>query len=178
MVAALAGARSACATLAGETFWSRSQFQLGRKVVEFRWVPSAEPDARARGRSDHELTYDLVDRLRDQGLGWHLEVRGWVNARETPLDDGRKPWSGAWVRVGTLEIPRQPRLSAEQAQRAIRQSERLGFSIANRWTNDDACLRGRGLLNEVRAEVYAASQAGRGSGEAVGRACPHLGRPA
>jgi Animal haem peroxidase/Catalase len=172
---ALVAARGTPASLAGETFWSRAQFQLGVKLVEFRWVPAAPVAPGERAGTEHDLTYDLIERVRRGPVAWRFEVRGWLDTQRTPLDDGRAEWPGPWVGLATLELPHQPHLSAEEAQRALGRVEGLGFSIANRWDPDDASLRGRGLLNEFRAEVYAASQGGRDAAAPAARACPALG---
>jgi catalase len=169
-------------SMANEAFYSRSQFQLGDKLVEFRWVPldgDAGPapaaHAPADAPADDRLQDDMLARHRAGPVRWRLEMRGFVDETTTPTDDGRKAWEGPFVPVGELTLPADVDASPDDVERDLAAVEQLGFQIGNRWSSDERVMKGRGVLNAFREEVYAASQEGRGAVGAAARACPFLG---
>jgi hypothetical protein len=160
-------------SLATESYYSRSQFQLGNKLVEFRWVPVDAPGGSRGGRkSEHKHAEDLVARHKAGPMTWRLEMRGFTNPKDTPVQDGREGWSGPFVTVGTLVIPQDAGASAAKNDAALGAVEDIGYSIGRRWSSDDGAMKGRGVLNEFREAVYQASQQGRGVDGIKGARCP------
>lgn len=159
-------------SMATESFYSRSQFQLGDKLVEFRWTPVSTMHTPSRGKGDNKLTDDMVSRHKEAPIKWKLEMRGFVDDKQTPTHDGREGWNGRFVTVGELVIPQKTDATRDDAEKANAAVEDLGFSIGNRWDSDEKSLKGRGMLNEFREEVYAASHEGRGTSSAKAKGCP------
>jgi hypothetical protein len=159
-------------SMAMESFYSRSQFQVGDKLVEFRWVPVSAMHTPSRGRGDDKLTDDMVSRHKEAPIKWRLEMRGFVDDKQTPTHDGREGWNGPFIPVGELVIPQKSDATRADADKANAAVEELGFSIGNRWDSDEKSMKGRGVLNEFREEVYAASHEGRGTSGAKAKGCP------
>ena len=62
-------------------------------------VPAASgPDA---------LRADLIRHLQAGPLAWSLRAQFFVDDKTTPIEDTSVAWSGPWVDLGTLTIPRQ-----------------------------------------------------------------------
>lgn len=171
MLAFLKKTMSAPDSVATESYWSRSHFQLGDRLVEFRWVPE-DTGAPTGASGDDKLRDDMIERVKRGPVKWKLEMRGFLDTERTPVDDGRKEWSGPWIAMGALEIAQNEGMNADKADRGIGMVEDMGFSIGNRWDDGETSLKGKGILNEFREEVYETSQDGRGSVGDKKLACP------
>ena len=146
-------------SLAALTYYSRSPFEMGRKLVHLALIPleGTEPELvhEARGARDG-LGRDLCAR-RSEG-----DVRFRIGAAEAPgLDDMSREPHRPWVTVGEIVLPRQPTSEAEMLTAAARIHAELAMHPFNRW--EESALTPRGELNEVlRGPVYAASASNTG----------------
>lgn len=154
----LAGARkaavSADVSLAAMAFYSRSPFELGKKLVHLALLPlDATPRElvhEARGARDG-LGRDLCMR-RSEG-----DIRFRIAAAEAPgLDDMSVAPAGSWFTIGEIALPRQVSGEAEMMRVAAKVHQELALHPFNLW--EEGALTARGELNEIlRKPVYRTS---------------------
>jgi hypothetical protein len=161
-------------SVAAHTFWSRTPFQLGDQAVKFRLLPVDPHSEQPLTRGEKELSEDMKARLQHEPVKYLLQVQGYLNEQETPMNDASKPWKSKFVTVGELTLPQLPQGSEADAKLRSAESEidTLAYSITNRWTKDDDSLKGLGDINAIREEAYKASAEGRGVEGTKGLRCP------
>ena len=162
-------------SLATETFWSRAPIRFGHYAVKYNLTPAAGTVARARiedspprGRRDNFLREDLVERLLGGDIVYDFRIQRYVNASDTPIEDGVLEWkekNAPSETIAQLVIPRQD-LNDPEARSAESLVERLEFNPFN--TTEK--FRPLGSLNRARKIVYQASAGP--PGEARLRSCP------
>lgn len=146
-------------SLAALTYYSRSPFELGHRLVHLALIPlEGTPAAlvhEAQGARDG-LGRDLCAR-RSAG-----EVRFRLAAAEAPgLEDMTVEPHRPWVTVGEVALPMQRTSEAEMLAAAAKIHAELAMHPFNVW--EEGALRPRGELNEIlRGPVYAASAANSG----------------
>lgn len=152
-------------SVAAHTFWSRTPFQLGDQAVKFRLVPVDPHSAQPLFDGKQQLSEDMKARLQHEPVKYLLQVQGYINEQETPMNDASKPWSSKFVTVGELTLPQLPNGPDAEAKLKSAESkiDSLTYSITNRWTQDDESLKGLGDINAIREKAYQASAEGRGA---------------
>jgi hypothetical protein len=162
-------------SVAAHTYWSRTPFQLGDQAVKLRLVPVDPHSEQPLVHGEKELSEDMRARLQHEPVKYLLQVQGYMNEQDTPMNDASKAWKSKFVTVGELELPQLPKGEADaNAKLGAAQSEidSLAFGIGNRWTKDDESLKGLGDINAIREDAYKASAEGRGVNWKDGPKCP------
>jgi hypothetical protein len=160
-------------SLAANTYYSRTPYQLGEHLMKFRLVP-LDTNTGVQGTGPDALRQDLRARLAKGPVTYALQVKGYLNNDDTPVADGRAEWStkSQYITLATLTIPQQ-NISEADAQKALEAMNKLSFSPWHRWdSNRDEVMLPKGPVNDVRKGVYEASAAGRGSGAPATLKCP------
>lgn len=107
------------------------------------------------GGADY-LREDLVARLTQGPLSWSLRAQRFVDQATTPIEDAAAEWSGPWVELGTLTLPRQNTDSA----RGKEISTLVNTLSFDPWhTTEDH--RPLGAIMRARRVAYAPSVIGR-----------------
>ena len=153
------------ASMATETYWSRSPFAVGPVAVKFLFRPAANPASRqspssggaddAAGQGDTYLRDDLVARLRQGPIVFDFCVQRYLNPQRTPIEDGSTLWRDSDappVAIARLTIPQQDLASPE----AVAATEAVNTFAFNPW-NMAGGFRPLGSLNRARKAVYVAS---------------------
>jgi hypothetical protein len=102
------------------------------------------------------LRDDLVARLGAGELSWSLRAQPFVDESTTPIEDTSVVWSGPWVELGTLTLPRQDPDSA----RGKEVSELVNRMSFDPWHAIEA-HRPLGAIMRARRAAYAPSVIGR-----------------
>ncbi|MEP3890955.1 MAG: peroxidase family protein [Hellea sp.] len=147
------------ASLAEESFWSRSAFAINDLVaVRYALRPKGETISKApKDASANYLRTDLVQRLAEGDIIYELVVQRFASEKTTPIENGGVEWkekNSPFEVIAELKIPKQE-LESMDAQLMERDVGRLEF---NPWiTADD--FRPLGSLNRARKFVYENSAA-------------------
>lgn len=149
--AALGGLKMPQASLAGTSYFSALPIMLGTTAVQFSFaaressttVPLTERDA---------LGTDLAARLRKAPVIYDLQLRFYVDAKQTPIEDATVDWSSPWVTVGQLILPVQD-TSSERGKRVDAFVDQLSFDP---W-HARADMRPLGNIMRARNVAYRAS---------------------
>jgi hypothetical protein len=161
LLSLIRGASRKVYSLATETFWSRAPIRFGRYAVKYNLTPAAGtkpvPDSRIPllAKKDSFLREDLVDRLLEGDIVYDFRVQRYVNASDTPIEDGVLEWKESHApseTIAQLIIPRQD-LNDPEARSAEALVERLEFNPFN--TTEE--FRPLGSLNRARKIAYQAS---------------------
>jgi hypothetical protein len=122
--AALAGLRAPQSSLAATSFFSALPISLGTFAVQYAFTArdKAAPITLARDT----LGEDLAARLRTSPVVYDFQLRFFVDAASTPIEDASIDWKSPWITVGTLTLPVQDPDSArgKRVQAAV---EELAF---------------------------------------------------
>ncbi len=102
------------------------------------------------------LGLDLVARLRRGPLTWSVRAQPFVDQKSTPIEDSSVVWSGPWVELGTLTLPRQDPGSARGTE-ISELVDRLSFDP---WHATEE-HRPLGAIMRARRVAYAPSVLGR-----------------
>jgi catalase len=102
------------------------------------------------------LRQDLVARLQTGPLRWSLRAQLFVDQAATPIEDTTVEWSGPWVELGTLTLPKQDPESA-RGKEISELVNRLSFDP---WHAIEA-HRPLGAVMRARRAAYAPSVIGR-----------------
>lgn len=139
------------ASLATESYFSRSAFAFGAHALKFQFTPRESVDVNTT-KSDSYLRDDLVERLRRGPVVFDFQVQYFSNEKETPIEDGSAIWPTRLVTIAQLIIPQQDLLSEDgiAAQKLV---EEIEFSP---WKTP-GFIRPLGSLNRARRSVYRAS---------------------
>jgi catalase len=139
------------ASLATESYFSRSAFAFGKHALKFQFTPAESVDVKTEP-SDSFLRDDLVARLRRGRVVFDFQVQYFSNEKDTPVEDGTVIWPTRLVTIAQLVIPQQDLLSVDAlaAQRAV---EAVEFTP---WKTTKG-IRPLGSLNRARRSVYPAS---------------------
>lgn len=142
-----------CATLAGESFWSRGAVLWAGQPVRYALRPADVALATAEGSAD--LHADMAARLAQGPVTYRLTLQPYVDETHTPIEDGAVEWreeDSAPVEVATLVLHQQDLLDDTGLAQAAA-IEQLAF---NPWNTPDA-FRPLGNLNRARGVVYGKS---------------------
>ncbi len=158
LLSLIRGASKKVYSLATETFWSRAPIRFGRYAVKYSLTPAAgtpsvpESKIPLLAKRENFLREDLVERLSEGNITYDFRVQRYVNASDTPIEDGVVEWKESVtpsLPIAQLIIPRQD-LNAPEARAAEALVERLEFNPFN--TTDE--FRPLGSLNRARKIVY------------------------
>ena len=143
---------------------------MGDHAVKFRLVPANDVDAElitdGLTKIQHdELMYDFVRRLTRGDVRYNLQIQGYCNPKQTPMNDARIAWDAPWLSIGQLCFPHAPHTSQGEALEAAAEVNKLAFNPFNLW--DEDVLTPIGEIHAVRRLIY------QGSAEISGR--PRLG---
>jgi hypothetical protein len=138
-------------SLAALTYYSRSPFELGTKMVQMRLEPVAETPAEhlpGLPGTRSGLGRDLCRRRQQQDVRFHFQV-----AEAPSVTDTSEPVRTAWFTIAELRLPKHDACEARMLDVAQEVHASVGMHPFNRWGGD--VLRPRGELNEIlRRPVY------------------------
>jgi len=117
-------------------------------------VPSSEPAPAAKGQDF--LCQDLTARLQRGALSWTLRAQFFIDEATTPIEDTSVTWTGPWVDLATLTLPKQDPESA----RGREISELVSQLSFDPWHATEE-HRPLGAIMRARGATYGASVLGR-----------------
>jgi hypothetical protein len=134
------------ASLATESFWSRSPYRIGSEAVRFVMRPMANAEGSATAAWD--LAEELRNRLQSGAVRYRFEVQRYIDEQRTPLEDSTQPWLSPFEEVGYLVIDRDAELQD------VATSDALTF---NPWSVSSNDFEPLGNMNRARRHVYPSS---------------------
>jgi hypothetical protein len=161
LISLFRGASRKIYSLATETFWSRAPIRFGPYAVKYSIAPASgtkpvpESVVPLLKKKDHFLREDLIERLLGGDIVWDFRVQRYVNASDTPIEDGVVEWKPSLAPLETiaqLVIPGQD-LGSNEAHQSEILVERLEFNPFNTSVE----FRPLGSLNRARKMVYTVS---------------------
>jgi hypothetical protein len=92
---------------ATHTFHTAAPIAFGKSAAKLALMPlpSNAPVSAAKG--EDFLRQDLTARLQQGPLAWTLRAQPFVDERTTPIEDTAVVWSGPWIDLATLTLPKQ-----------------------------------------------------------------------
>jgi len=138
-------------SFATQSFHTAAPIAFGTTAAKLGLFPlpsAAPPDA----SGDNFLRTDLVSRVQRGALAWSLKAQFFVDDRSTPIEDASVTWSGQWVELATLTLPKQDPES-EQGREIDALVEQLSFDP---W-HAIAEHRPLGAIMRARAVAYGPS---------------------
>ena len=143
-------------SFATHAFHTAAPIAFGSSAAKLGLFPQTpEGQAPSVGGGDF-LHDDLLARLRAGDLVWALRAQPFVDASATPIEDASVVWSGPWVELATLTLPRQD----PESERGKEISELVNRLSFDPW---HAIVEHRPLGSIMRARrlAYAPSVIGR-----------------
>jgi hypothetical protein len=141
---------------ATHAFHTAAPIAFGKTAAKLALFPLAN-DANAPSVSGRDyLRDDLVARLQKSALAWSVRAQPFVDQATTPIEDTSVVWSGPWVELGTLTLPKQDPESA-RGKEISELVNRLSFDP---WHAVEA-HRPLGAIMRARKAAYAPSVIGR-----------------
>ncbi|HEX3851826.1 MAG TPA: catalase [Polyangiaceae bacterium] len=140
---------------ATHAFHTAAPIAFGDSAAKLGLFPISSPVFPA-SKGDGALREDLVARLRNGPLSWSLRAQLFVDDTSTPIEDASLVWSGPWLDLGTLTLPKQDPDSA-RGQEISALVETLSFDP---WHSLEA-HRPLGAIMRARAVAYRHSVLGR-----------------
>lgn len=153
--AALGGLKMPQASLAGTSYFSALPIRLGTTAVQFSFA-AREPATPVALTERDALGADLAERLRKAPVIYDLQLRFYVDAMQTPIEDATVDWSSPWITVGQLTLPVQD-TSSERGKRIDAFVEQLSFDPWH--ARED--MRPLGNIMRARNVAYRASTTAR-----------------
>lgn len=100
-------------SFATHTFHTAAPLAFGKTAAKLALVPLTTAGAAPNiAKGDDFLRLDLSERLKQGPLAWTLRAQAYVDEQSTPIEDASVAWSGPWVDLATLTLPRQDPESA------------------------------------------------------------------
>jgi hypothetical protein len=149
--AALAGLKAAQRPLAATSFYSALPIKLGPHAVQYAFM-ARDQTGPVKLTSANSLGEGLAAQLRTQPVTYDVQLRFYVDAKQTPIEDATVEWSSPWQTVGQLILPVQDPDSA-RGQRVQALVEQLAFDP---W-HARADMRPLGNIMRARNVAYRAS---------------------
>jgi hypothetical protein len=141
---------------ATHAFHTAAPIAFGKTAAKLGLFPLDNvADAPAVSGPDY-LRDDLVARLQKGALAWSVRAQPFVDQATTPIEDTSVAWSGPWVELGTLTLPKQDPAST-RGKEISELVSRLSFDP---WHAVEA-HRPLGAIMRAREATYAASVMGR-----------------
>jgi hypothetical protein len=103
---ALAGLKAPQSSLAGTSYFSALPSALGPYAVQYAFTARDTPSP-MKLASANTLGEDLAARLRTSPVVYDFQLRFYVDAQSTPIEDASIEWKAPWITVGTLTLPVQ-----------------------------------------------------------------------
>jgi len=153
----LAGFKGPQSSLATKRFYSALPIQCGPYAARFALTPR-DQSAEALGDGPDFHSESLAARLRRGPVAYDLELQFYVDEETTPIEDPTVDWTSPYVRVATLELPRQDAAS-ERGARLAERGERLSFDPWHALVEH----RPLGGMMRARKHAYFASVTTRGA---------------
>lgn len=148
---ALGGLKTPQASLAGTSYFSALPIMLGPTAVQFAFT-AREPATTVPLTERDALGAELSERLRKTPVTYDLQLRFYVDATSTPIEDATVDWSSPWITVGTLTLPVQDPTS-ERGKRVDAYVDQLSFDP---W-HARADMKPLGNIMRARNVAYRAS---------------------
>jgi hypothetical protein len=148
---ALGGLKMPQASLAGTSYFSALPIMLGSSAVQFSFA-AREPATPVPLTERDALGAELSERLRKTQVTYDLQLRFYVDAQQTPIEDATVDWRSPWLTVGQLTLPVQDTAS-ERGTRVNAYVDQLSFDP---W-HARADMRPLGNIMRARNVAYRAS---------------------
>lgn len=103
---ALAGMRMPQASLAATSYFSALPIKFGPYAVQFAFK-AHEPASPIKLVDPTQLGDELAARLRKAPVVYDFQVRYYVDAATTPIEDASVEWASPWKTIGRLTLPIQ-----------------------------------------------------------------------
>jgi hypothetical protein len=139
-------------------FHTGAPIAFGAGAAKLGLFPETSGDPGVKRQGLNALGEDLAARLRAGSLRWSLRAQRYVNETTTPIEDTSRAWSGPWVALGTLVLPKQD-LASLAGQEVTELVSRLSFDP---WHALEA-HRPLGAIMRARRVAYATSVIARGA---------------
>jgi hypothetical protein len=141
---------------ATHVFHTAAPIAFGKTAAKLGLFPLGnDADAPSVSGRDY-LRDDLAARLQKGALGWSVRAQLFVDQATTPIEDTSVVWSGPWIELGTLTLPKQDPESA-RGKEISELVNRLSFDP---WHAIEA-HRPLGAIMRARKITYAPSVIGR-----------------
>jgi hypothetical protein len=143
---------------ATHTFHTAAPIAFGKTAAKLSLspVPSAAGAPAAKG--DDFLRQDLSERLKQGPLSWTLRAQPFIDEQTTPIEDAAVVWSGPWIDLATLTLPRQDVTST----RGREISELVSQLSFDPWHTTEE-HRPLGAIMRARGATYGKSVVARGA---------------
>jgi hypothetical protein len=145
-------------SFATHSFHSGAPIAFGNSAAKLALVPVPNDTPAPSVSGDDYLKQDLIARLKQGPLSWSLRAQPYVSETATPIEDTRVLWSGPWLELATLTLPRQDVESA-RGREIDELVSRLSFDP---WHALEA-HRPLGAIMRARSVAYGASVIARGA---------------
>jgi len=148
---ALGGLKKPQASIAGTSYFSALPITLGPHAVQFAFA-ARDPATPVKLAAANTLGDELAERLKTRAVVYDFQVRFFVDATKTPIEDASVEWDAPWVTVGTLTVPVQDSHSA-RGKKVDAMVEQLSFDPWH--ARED--MRPLGNIMRARNVAYRAS---------------------
>jgi hypothetical protein len=137
-------------------FHSAAPIAFGSSAAKLALFPAETNGIADAVKGDDYLRRDLSSRLEAGPLSWTLRAQLFVDQASTPIEDTSVKWSGPWVDLATLTLPRQ----STDSPRGREISELVNQFSFDPWHTTEE-HRPLGAIMRARAVTYGASVIGR-----------------
>jgi hypothetical protein len=93
-------------SFATHSFHTASPISFGSTAAKLALFPLPSAPVPAAAGIDW-LRADLVTRLKTGPLAWSLRAQFFADDDSTPIEDTARAWTGPWLDLGTVTLPRQ-----------------------------------------------------------------------
>ncbi|HXK20352.1 MAG TPA: catalase [Polyangiaceae bacterium] len=144
-------------SFATHTFHTAAPIAFGKTAAKLALFPSPSPSpSPSPAKGADFLRHDLTARLKQGPLAWTLRAQLFVDEKTTPIEDTSVKWSGPWVDLATLTLPRQD-LESARGQEIANLVSQLSFDP---WHATEE-HRPLGAIMRARGATYGKSVQGR-----------------
>ncbi|HEY3665251.1 MAG TPA: catalase, partial [Polyangiaceae bacterium] len=91
---------------AAHAFHTAAPIAFGSSAAKLGLFPSPSPPVPV-ATGEGALRADLLARLRQSSLSWSLRAQLFSDDVSTPIEDASVVWSGPWLELATLTLPKQ-----------------------------------------------------------------------
>jgi hypothetical protein len=139
-------------SFATHDFHTAAPIAFGASAAKLALVPVPNDAPAPRTSGDDFLRQDLTARLQQGPLSWALRAQLFVDETQTPIEDTTVPWTGPWIELALLTLPRQD-VTSPRGQEVSSLVNRLSFDP---W-HAIAEHRPLGAIMRARAVAYGVS---------------------
>jgi hypothetical protein len=139
-------------------FHTGAPIAFGPTAAKLGLFPEANAEPAPKGHGANALGDDLAARLRGAPLRWSLRAQRYVDETTTPIEDTSRAWTGPWLELGTLVLPKQD-LASPRGQALSALVSRLSFDP---WHAGEE-HRPLGAIMRARRVAYGTSVIARGA---------------